>query len=322
MRIAFAGTPLFAARQCEALLNTDHQVVVVYTQPDKPAGRGQHLQESAVKILAKAHQIPIEQPARLTDDAIEIFKQYKPDVMVVAAYGLLLPAKCLQVPPLGCINVHASLLPRWRGAAPIQRAILTGDSETGITLMRMDVGLDTGNMLIKKSCPITNTDTSETLHDTLAALGAQLLASSLDQIVQQMGEVQDETLATYARKISKEEGNINWHSPAVVIDRQIRAFVPWPVAFTQIDQETLRIWQATVVTTQTHATPGTIIEHRKEGIIVATTKDALLITQAQLPGKKRLPFSDILHAHQPLFKIGKSFGSQDTERAEERPRSS
>jgi len=311
MRIVFAGTPVFAAKQCEALLKLPHHTVVaVYTQPDKPAGRGRHLQMSPVKALAKQHNIPIEQPSRLTPDTLDTFAAYAPDLMVVAAYGLLLPPAFLAIPRYGCINVHASLLPHWRGAAPIQRAILANDPETGITLMRMDSGLDTGNILAMARTLIGNTTTSEQLHDALATLGATLLRETLNSIVDKPGTPQDKSLATYAPKITKEEGRIRWEDSAAAIARLVRAFNPWPVAFTAYGDGILRIWEASPIEflIRPGTPPGTIIEHHPQGLVVATGMGALLITQAQLPGKKRLSFSEILHAPHPAFTKGQTLG--------------
>ena len=307
MRIGFAGTPEFAKHALEALLRTQHEIVVVYTQPDRPVGRGQHIQPSPVKILAQAHSIPVEQPLHVKDpQAVATLEQYHLDVMIVAAYGLLLPKAFLDIPPKGCINIHASLLPRWRGASPIQQAILAGDKETGITLMRMDVGLDTGNILAQRSCEITNSDTASRLHDKLALLGAQLLIDTLDDIVDKKGQPQDPTLATHAPKITKEQAEIQWDLPAIQIDRQIRAFNPWPVAYTQSQGENLRIWEATVVPGTPKEPPGSIIEQSSQGIIVATGNGALLITQAQLPGKKSLPMTEILKSQHERFAIGQN----------------
>jgi len=307
MKIIFAGTPVFAQTQLEALLSTNHEIVAVYTQPDKPAGRGQHLQMSPVKELALQHNIPIEQPSTLkTEEALARLSSYDADVMIVAAYGLLLPEAVLNQPRFGCINVHASLLPRWRGASPIQQAILAGDKETGITLMRMDKGLDTGNILATGIVEIQDTDTSETLHDKLAIQGAKMLFHVLEEIVEIPGEKQLDSDATHAPKIAKSAAVIDWQQPSEVIDRQIRAYIPWPIAQTIIDGQVLRVLSAKRVDLQ--APPGTIIKHTANGIMVGTGVGALEITQAQLPGKKALPMSEILKGHAHLFTPLKKLG--------------
>jgi methionyl-tRNA formyltransferase len=237
LRIIFAGTPTFAAESLRALLHTQHEVVAVYTQPDRPVGRGRELKPSPVKELALARKLPIFQPVSLRDSQAQAeLAELNADIMVVAAYGLILPKAVLDTPRLGCINVHGSLLPRWRGAAPIQRAILTGDKETGITIMQMDVGLDTGAMLYKMSCPISEHDTSASLHDRLALLGGDALLTVLEAIENDEPfnpQTQDNSLATYAQKLSKEEGNIDWSRSALEITRAIRAFNAWPVAYTK-----------------------------------------------------------------------------------------
>lgn len=309
MKILFAGTPEFAQKQLAALLTTTHEIVAVYTQPDKPAGRGQHLQISAVKALALEHKLPIEQPLSLKDPtALVTLTNYQPDVIIVAAYGLLLPEAVLQLPRYGCINVHASLLPRWRGASPIQQAILAGDAQTGITLMRMERGLDTGNCLATSACDITIDDTTSSLHDKLADLGAALLVEKLADIIAQPGVPQDANHVTYAPKISKSAAQINWQQNADTIERQIRAYIPWPIAYTQIDGQILRVLQARVVNTTSTAPAGTILEQTTQGILVNTASHALLITQAQLPGKKALPMSEILKGHAVLFAPTKILG--------------
>lgn len=308
MRIAFAGTPVFAEIQLNALLNSPHDVVVVYTQPDKHSGRGQHLTPSPVKSLATLRGIPVEQPATLKSaEAHDIFARYQVDVMIVAAYGLILPESFLALPRFGCINVHASLLPRWRGASPIQQAILAGDAETGVTLMKMDAGLDTGGILAKAACPVLATDTSQDLHDRLARLGATLLSETLDTIVHEEPVPQDPSLATHAPKITKEEAICKWHLSAIMIERQIRAFHPWPILHTTMDDQMLRLWNARVVPLPSSATPGTIVAHTPEGIIIATSQDGLLLTHAQLPNKKVLPVTEILKSRHELLAVGRCF---------------
>jgi methionyl-tRNA formyltransferase len=307
MRIIFAGTPVFAQTQLEALLTTNHEIIAVYTQPDKPAGRGQHMHMSPVKELALKHNLPVEQPFTLkTDEALAVLASYQADVMIVAAYGLLLPEAVLNQPRYGCINVHASILPRWRGASPIQQAILAGDKETGITLMRMDKGLDTGNILASGRIEIQDTDTSETLHDKLAIQGAKMLFHILEEIVELPGEKQQDSDATHAPKIAKNAALIDWHQTSAVIDRQIRAYFPWPITQTLIDGQVLRVQEARRV--DLYGEPGTILKHTAHGIVVAASDFALEITKAQLPGKKALPMSEILKGHASLFTPLKKLG--------------
>lgn len=308
MRIAFAGTPEFAKVQLEALLSTSHEVVVVYTQPDRHSGRGQHLHMSPVKTLAMSHGIPVEQPASLkSSQAEETFASYGVDLMIVVAYGLILPRFYLGCPRLGCVNVHASLLPRWRGASPIQHAILAADEESGITLMKMDEGLDTGDILTQVNCPILPTDTSKDLHDKLAKIGAQLLKNDLASILNRTPILQDPAFVTYAPKISKEQAHCDFQQPAVEIEQRIRAFQPWPILHATLENQLVRIWEAKVVPLSTHAQPGTIVEHTDEGIIVATKDKGLLITKAQLPNKNILAMSEILKSRQTLFAKGNQF---------------
>lgn len=309
MKILFAGTPAFAVPALTALLASEHHVVAVYTQPDRPAGRGQKLTASPIKHLALTHAIPVCQPLSLRDPAEQhTLKNWQADVMIVVAYGLLLPAAVLTIPSHGCINIHASLLPRWRGAAPIQRAILAGDTETGITIMQMDVGLDTGPMLYQVRCPIHSTDNSQDLHDRLAPLGADALLKTLKSLPGQPQQ-QDNTNACYAPKIEKSEAEINWQHSAIEIDRLIRAFNPWPIAYTDCNKQTLRIWQAQVLTENSHAIPGTIIRATKSGIDVATSVGIIRLLRIQLPGGKPLAVNDMLNAHANLFTVGTKLGS-------------
>ncbi len=310
MKIVFAGTPTFAEVQLHALLEAKHEIVAVYTQPDKPAGRGQHLHESPVKTLALKHNIPVEQPHSLKNpDAHDILKQYSPDVMIVAAYGLILPQNILNIPSFGCINVHASLLPRWRGASPIQQAILAGDVETGITLMQMDAGLDTGDILAQKECVISSDDTAQSLHDKLAHVGAKLLVKKLHEITHSPHpQKQDAKIATIAPKITKEQAHLRWDVPAIEIERKIRAFNPWPIAFSHIGVESVRLFASKVIPGIVEDDYGTIVSHTPIGIVVATSQELLLLTHGQLPGKKALPFSEILKGHHQLFAIGQRLG--------------
>ncbi len=298
LNIVYAGTPEFAATALAALLESRHKVIAVYTQPDRPAGRGRKLTASPVKALALAHGIEVYQPESLKDPAEqEKLAALKPDLMVVAAYGLLLPKAVLETPRLGCLNIHASLLPRWRGAAPIQRAILAGDSETGITIMQMDVGLDTGDMLYKLATPIEPNDTAETLHDRLAALGAQAIVEALDKLDTLTAEKQDDSQANYAKKLYKEEAKIDWHKPAIEIARQIAAFNPWPVAQSQHGEEVLRIWNGIALDEQSGQPPGSVLRADKSGIDVACGTGTLRITRLQRPGGKPQAATDFLNAH-------------------------
>lgn len=311
MKIIFAGTPEFAATALAALLQTEHEIVAVYTQPDRKAGRGQKLTASAVKQLALAHNLPIYQPLHFkasTEEGLAAQQQLahlNADVMVVAAYGLILPQAVLDLPKYACLNIHGSLLPRWRGAAPIQRAIATGDAETGVTIMKMAAGLDTGDMLFKTFCPITAEDTSATLHDKLAIQGAEAICTVLtseatlkDYLDQR--EVQDEAFTVYAQKLSKAEAQIDWTQPAIDIDRNIRAFNPWPVAFTPIDENNnLRIWNSSLSDqSASTAAAGEVIAIDKQGVhVMCGDQKAICITHLQWPGGKALNAMQIQQTH-------------------------
>ncbi|WP_090208735.1 methionyl-tRNA formyltransferase [Ectothiorhodospira magna] len=300
LRIIYAGTPDFAVPALEALIASPHDVVAVYTQPDRPAGRGRKLTPSPVKQVALNHDIAVEQPEHLRPEPVQQrLRDYQPDLMVVAAYGLILPQSVLDIPRRGCINIHASLLPRWRGAAPIQRALAEGDDTTGITLMQMAAGLDTGDMLLKDTCPITADDTARTLHDRLATMGAAALLPCLDDLVADRlrPEPQDDTQATYAHKLDKGEAVLDWSLPAVVLDRRIRAFNPWPVAQTRYQGQPLRLWMSRSLSGHmAGATPGTVVQEGPEGIDVATGDGILRITCLQLPGGKPLEAKAFLNA--------------------------
>jgi len=303
--IIFAGTPSFAVNTLAALLNSRHTVKAVYTQPDRPAGRGQKLTKSPVKELALQHSLPIYQPITLRDPHEQaVLAGFAADILVVVAYGLILPLPILKTPTFGCINVHASLLPRWRGAAPIQRAILAGDSSTGVTIMQMDEGLDTGDMLYKLECPIHLNDTAETLHDRLCVLGAKALLKTLDSLTEIKPEKQNTSLATYAAKISKEEAELDWNTQAAELHRKICAFNPKPVAWSGV----LRVWEAVVLDERCVAKPGMIIRASAEGIDVATREGVLRVQKIQLPGARALPVSDVLNARQKDFQVGRMFG--------------
>ena len=304
LRIIFAGTPDFAARHLDALLSSGHQVVGVFTQPDRPAGRGKKLMPSPVKVLAEAHNLPVFQPASLRPaENQQLVAELNADVMVVVAYGLILPKAVLDMPRLGCINVHGSLLPRWRGAAPIQRALWAGDTDTGVTIMQMDVGLDTGDMLYKLSCPITSQDTSATLYDKLAELGPKGLIDTLRQLEENSinPQVQDEALVTYAEKLSKEEARIDWSLSAAQLERCIRAFNPWPMSWLEIDGQPVKIWQASVIAENAAAEPGTIITASKHGIQVATVEGILNLELLQPAGKKPMSAQDLLNSRREWF---------------------
>ncbi|MDI3358760.1 methionyl-tRNA formyltransferase [Lelliottia sp. V89_10] len=311
LRIIFAGTPDFAARHLDALLSSGHQVVGVFTQPDRPAGRGKKLMPSPVKVLAEEHGLPVFQPVSLRpQENQQLVADLNADVMVVVAYGLILPKAVLDMPRLGCINVHGSLLPRWRGAAPIQRSLWAGDSETGVTIMQMDVGLDTGDMLYKLACPIAAEDTSATLYDKLADLGPQGLIETLQQLAdgKTQPEVQDESLVTYAEKLSKEEAQIDWSLSAAQLERCIRAFNPWPMSWMTIDDQLVKIWKASVIDGKSHAEPGTIIDANKQGIQVATTDGILNLESLQPAGKKAMSAQDLLNSRREWFTPGKHLG--------------
>lgn len=304
LRIIFAGTPDFAARHLDALLSSGHQVVGVFTQPDRPAGRGKKLMPGPVKVLAEAKGVPVFQPVSLRpQENQQLVADLNADVMVVVAYGLILPKAVLDMPRLGCINVHGSLLPRWRGAAPIQRSLWAGDAETGVTIMQMDVGLDTGDMLYKLACPITAEDTSASLYDKLADLGPQGLIETLAQLAEGSAQpqVQDEALVTYAEKLSKEEARIDWSLPAAQLERCIRAFNPWPMSWLEIDGQPVKVWQASVMSQQSSAEPGTIIDANKQGIQVATADGILNLESLQPAGKKAMGAQDLLNSRREWF---------------------
>ncbi|WP_075183617.1 methionyl-tRNA formyltransferase [Pantoea sp. 1.19] len=307
LNIIFAGTPDFAARHLEALLASEHRVVGVYTQPDRPAGRGNKLTASPVKQLALQHDLPIFQPASLRPvEAQQQVAALNADLMVVVAYGLILPQAVLDMPRLGCINVHGSLLPRWRGAAPIQRALWAGDAETGITIMQMDAGLDTGHMLYKLTCPITAADTSASLYATLAELGPQGMLATVTQLAagHAVAERQDASLATYADKLSKEEARLDWALSAAQLERNVRAFNPWPVSFFMLEDQPVKVWRADVLPHANGAEPGEIIRADKQGIQIATADGVLNITLLQPAGKKAMSAQDLLNSRSEWFTRG------------------
>jgi len=300
MRIVFAGTPDFALPALQLLLEGRHDLAAVYTQPDRPAGRGRRPAASPVKQLAMRCHIPVRQPVSLKAVSEQaLFGQWQADIMIVVAYGLLLPPAVLTLPRLGCVNVHASLLPRWRGAAPIQRAILAGDTETGVSLMQMEAGLDTGPVLASVRCPITADDTGSSLHDKLARLGARLLADNLTALEHgsMTAAPQDKRYATYAPRIEKSAAGIDWATAATDIARQVRAFNSWPVAETRFRGRQLRIWEAVPLPGETAAAPGTVLAAGSQGIDVACGSGRLRILTLQLPGARPVTAGDFVNAH-------------------------
>jgi len=304
LRVVFAGTPEFSVPCLEACRASGAEVVAVYTQPDRPAGRGRKLTPSPVKQAALAAGIPVEQPESLkSQEARDALAAYRPDLMVVVAYGLILPRKVLALPRLGCWNVHASLLPRWRGAAPIQRAILAGDAESGVDLMQMEAGLDTGPVLLERRTPIDRADTGGSLHDRLSALGADVLAEGLRRAM--AGETlaptpQPEEGVTYAHKLDKAEAKLDFQRDAPALERQVRAFDPWPVAEGEIAGEPLRIWAAEAVAREHAAAPGSVLSAGRDGIEIACGSGALRVTALQRAGGKRIGAADYLNARPEL----------------------
>ncbi|MET0118065.1 MAG: methionyl-tRNA formyltransferase [Sedimenticola sp.] len=300
LKIVFAGTPDFSVPPLKALLAAGHEVVAVYTQPDRPSGRGRKLTASPVKQVALEHDVPVFQPKNFkAEEDLAILEGHQADLMVVVAYGLILPRRVLDAPRLGCINIHASLLPRWRGAAPIQRAVLAGDTETGITIMEMEEGLDTGPMLLKKQCPIPADETGGSLHDRLSEMGAEALMEALSGIADGtlQAVVQDDALANYASKLDKAEARIDWSRTAEEIDRQVRAFNPWPVAQADLDGKALRIWQSQPLEGGTGEAPGRVVASSKAGIDIATGSGMLRILTLQVPGKRAMSAADFLNAN-------------------------
>lgn len=299
LRIVFAGTPEFGVPCLRALFESRHEIVAVYSQPDRPAGRGRLVQPSAVKSEALLQDCPVYQPLNFkSEEACRELANLQPDLMIVIAYGLILPQKILSIPTMGCINVHASLLPRWRGASPIQQAILQGDTETGVTIMQMDAGMDTGAMLTSAVCAIEPTDTTGSLHDRLSKLSVTPLLTTLDLL--QEGKLtlkpQDNAQVTYAGKISKEDAVVDWQLKAAVINNKIRAFNPWPVACTHYKDAIIRIHKARVEAVQTSARPGTVLQVDKSGMMVATSEDVLCIETLQFPGGKILSVADWMNS--------------------------
>lgn len=315
LRIVFAGTPEFASVHLQGLLDAaEHEVIAVYSQPDRPAGRGKKLKPSPVKALALEHGIPVYQPVNFKDPADQQqLADLQPDVMVVVAYGLLLPKVILETPRLGCINVHGSLLPRWRGAAPIQRAIEAGDQESGVVIMQMDEGLDTGAMLVTARCDISANETAASLHDKLAELGVPALNQTLQQLASGTAQpvAQDDSHSCYAPKISKAEAAIDWRQSATEIDRRIRAFNPFPIATAQLDGQTIKLWRTVVV--RESGEPGTILHADKKSVLVACGEQSLAIEQMQLPGGKVLDTPAVINSKADWFTPGKRFALPDSD---------
>ncbi|ACA84338.1 methionyl-tRNA formyltransferase [Shewanella woodyi] len=307
LNVIFAGTPDFAARHLQALINSEHNVIAVYSRADKPAGRGKKLQASPVKMLALENEIPVYQPTSLRDEQAQAeLASLNADIMVVVAYGLILPKVVLDTPKLGCINVHGSILPRWRGAAPIQRALWSGDTETGVTIMQMDIGLDTGDMLLKTQLPIEDSDTSASLYEKLAEQGPEALVEALTGLAkgELAAEKQDEALANYAEKLSKEEAELDWNKSAAQLWREIRAFNPWPISHFSHQDASIKVREAHVSQSKSQAPAGTIISAGKEGIEIATGDGVLTLLNMQLPGKKPLSVADILNSRSEWFTPG------------------
>lgn len=314
LSIVFAGTPDFAAHHLAALLASRHRVVAAYTQPDRPAGRGKKVHASPVKQLALQHDIPVYQPLnfKLQEDRDRL-AQLQPDVMVVVAYGLILPQAVLDIPRYGCLNVHASLLPRWRGAAPIQRAVEAGDDRSGVTIMQMERGLDTGPMLNTVACDITEEETGGSLHDKLQLIGAPALIDTLDQLTrgELQPQLQNDALANYAHKIEKVDLNLDWSCSCVELARRIRAFNPFPVCFTQLADKRIKIYHATAVHESHNSAPGEIIHFDKHGVEVGCGEGRLRLSRLQIPGKKPMTADQLLNGYKELFAPGRIMGGVD-----------
>ena len=309
MRVIFAGTPDFAASALAALIEAGHEILVVLTQPDRPKGRGMKLTPSPVKTLALQHELPVWQPENLKDVAIQQqVRDLQADVMVVAAYGLLLPAVVLDIPQYGCLNIHASLLPRWRGAAPIQRAIEAGDAESGVCIMQMDVGLDTGDVLLSRSTPITEVTTAAQLHDDLAVIGAQAIVEALAELPELTAIPQPEAGVTYAQKLSKADAEIDWALGAKQIHAKIRALNPVPGAWSSLNEQLIKIWASKVLEQRSDAAIGSIVAADKQGIAVQTGAGVILITELQASGSKRMAAAAFVAGHADL--MGQQFERQ------------
>ncbi len=309
MRVVFMGTPDFSVPTLTEIVSSGHEVVAVYTRAPKPAGRGQSERKSPVHEAAEAFGIPVFTPRSLKGAEEQAqFASLGAEVAVVVAYGLLLPKPILEAPEYGCLNLHGSLLPRWRGAAPIQRAVEAGDAESGVTVMQMEAGLDTGPMLLKVSTPISAADTGGSLHDRLAALGPKAVVEAIAGLAAGTlhGEIQDDALATYAHKLNKDEARLDWSRPAVELERQVRAFTPWPVCHTSLADAPLKVLGASLG--QGSGAPGTILEASRDGLLVACGEGALRLTRLQLPGGKPLAFADLYNSRREQFAAGQVLG--------------
>ncbi len=307
LRIVFAGTPEFAAKHLEKLIEQQYNIVGCYTQPDRPAGRGKKLQASAVKNVALENDIPVFQPKSLkNEEAQQELATLNADLMIVVAYGLILPKVVLDMPTHGCINVHGSILPAWRGAAPIQRAVLTGDRETGVTIMQMDEGLDTGDMILVKRCAIESHDTSGSIYEKLQNLGPDALVDAVELIASDKATrtPQDNSLATYAHKLTKEEARIDWSDSAEQIERNIRGYQPWPVATFEVADQVVKVWQAQISAESSNKQPGTVLNADKKGITISTGEGQIIITQLQPPGKKAMSAADFLNGRADWLPVG------------------
>ena len=297
--IIYAGTPEFAVPALESLLRSDHRVVAVYTQPDRPAGRGRKLQQSPVKTCARKQGLAICQPTGFSAQAeIDELCSFNADLMVVAAYGLLLPAAVLSAPRLGCLNIHASLLPRWRGASPIQQAILAGDEYSGVTLMKMDQGLDTGAMIAHRRVALEPWWNAADLHDVLAPLGAELLLESLDniEVESQRAQAQDESRVTYAPRLTKQQAEIDWGKSVTELSREVRAFNPWPVSFTVLENNSIRVWSAKAAGDVGQELPGVVVAHDRDGVFISCADGVLQVTELQFAGRNRCSAAQALNA--------------------------
>ena len=309
MRVIFAGTPDFAASALAALIEAGHEILVVLTQPDRPKGRGMKLTPSPAKTLALQHNLPVWQPENLKDVSIQQqLRDLQADVMVVAAYGLLLPAAVLNIPEHGCLNIHASLLPRWRGAAPIQRAIEAGDVESGVCIMQMDVGLDTGDVLLSRNTPITDDTTAAQLHDALAVIGAEAIVEALAKLPELIAVPQPEAGVTYAQKLSKADAEIDWALGAKQIHNKIRALNPVPGAWSSLNGQVIKVWASSVVEMSSTAVEGSIVVADKQGIAVQTGEGVVLITELQASGSKRMAAAAFVAGHADL--LGQKFERQ------------